>query len=321
MISKFQHQMPDITAQTLRAAAVRVQPYIHETPVLTSRTIDNMTEAQCFFKCENFQKVGAFKARGAVNAVMQLPDNVRAVATHSSGNHGQALAWAAAQRNLQAYIVMPENAPDVKKAAVAGYGATIITCAPTLEAREQTLQQVVADTGAHFVHPYDDPHVIAGQATCAMELLQQIPELDHIIAPVGGGGLLSGTALAAHYFGRGISVFAGEPEGANDAWQSFRAGARIPLKKAHTVADGLRTSLGHLTFPVIMNLVSEIFTVSDAEILSAQRLIIERMKIVIEPSCAVPLAALLRHPNPFKGKRVGVILTGGNADLSALGRL
>jgi threonine dehydratase len=252
--------------------------------------------------------------------VLQLPDTVRVVATHSSGNHGQALAWAAAQRNLQAYIVMPDNAPEVKKAAVAGYGATIVSCAPTLEAREQTLQQVVANTGAHFVHPYDDPHVIAGQGTCAMELLQQVPELDHIIAPVGGGGLLAGTALAAHFFGRGTTVYAGEPEGANDAWQSFRAGTRIPLKKANTIADGLRTSLGHLTFPVIMNLVSDIFTVSDAEILSAQHLIIERMKIVIEPSCAVPLAAILRNPKAFRGKRVGIILTGGNADLAAIGK-
>ncbi len=309
--------MPDIDGATIRAAHQRIAPFIHETPVLTSGKLDQLTGAQCFFKCENFQKVGAFKARGAMNAVLQI-DNVAGVATHSSGNHGQALAWAAQMRGMPATIVMPENAPQVKKDAVLGYGGTIVTCAPTLAAREAALDEVVGATQATFVHPYNNALVIAGQATCAKELIAQVEDLDMLIPPVGGGGLLAGTALSAHFFGRGIQVYAGEPAGANDAWQSFHAGKLIPLQQAHTIADGLRTSMGSLTFPVMMNYVSDVLLVSEQEILSAWQLIMERLKIVIEPSCAVPFAAVRKHPEIFSGKRVGIILTGGNVDLNKL---
>lgn len=317
MIRKLNPQMPAIEAATIVAAHQRITPYIHQTPILTSTTLDLLTGAHLFFKCENFQKVGAFKARGAMNAVLQT-ENPAGVATHSSGNHGQALAWAAKMKNMPATIVMPENAPQVKKDAVRGYGGKIVECAPTLVAREATLAQVVAETGATFIHPYNNELVIAGQATCARELLAQTPALDILIAPVGGGGLLAGTALSAKFFGRGVQVYAGEPAGANDAWQSFHAGELVPLQQAHTIADGLRTSLGSLTFPVLMNHVTDVLTVTDKEIIAAWRLIMERLKIVIEPSCAVPFAAVCKHPKIFAGKRVGIILTGGNVDLTPL---
>lgn len=317
MIRKLAPEMPEIDAQTILDAHQRIAPFIHQTPVLTSHALDARAGAQLFFKCENFQKVGAFKARGAMNAVLQT-HNPAGVATHSSGNHGQALAWAAAQKGLPATVVMPENAPQVKKDAVQGYGGRIVECEPTLAAREATLEKVVDATGATFIHPYNNAQVIAGQATAARELLLQQADLDAIVAPVGGGGLLAGTALSAHFFGRGVQVYAGEPAGANDAWQSFQAGKLIPLQKANTIADGLRTSMGSLTFPVMMNHVSDVFTVTDQEIVAAWRLIMERLKIVIEPSCAVPFAAVCKHPEVFSGKRVGIILTGGNVDLNPL---
>ncbi len=297
-----------------------IAPYIHRTPVLTSQSIDALVGAHLYFKCENFQKVGAFKFRGGIHAVVTLPENLKSkgVATHSSGNHAQAIALAAKMAGTQAYIIMPETAPLIKQKAVAGYGAEITFCAPTLEARESTLAEKVAKTGAHFIHPYDDYRVIAGQATCGKELLEDVAELDTLIAPVGGGGLLAGTALAAHYFKPQTKVYAAEPSGADDAYCSFKAGHLIPSVKPNTIADGLLTSVGQKNFPIIQEHVTDIFTVDDQEIVAAMRLVWERMKIIIEPSCAVPLAALIKNKAQFAGQHIGVILTGGNVDLGKL---
>jgi threonine dehydratase len=308
------------TLQTIREAHERIGPFIHRTPVLTSGSLDAMAGARVFFKCENFQKIGAFKIRGGMNAVLSLPAEERrhGVATHSSGNHAQAIAYAAREVGTPAYIVMPRNAPEIKKKAVAGYGAEIILCEPTLQAREDTLREVVARTGAAFVHPFDDYRVIAGQATCAVELLEDVPGLEVVMAPVGGGGLLGGTALAVHYLSPGTPVIAGEPAGADDAYRSLKAGAIQTNATTQTIADGLLTSLGDKTFPLIRQYVQDIITVTDEEIVAAMRLIWERMKIIIEPSCAVPFAALLREKERFAGKRVGIILTGGNVDLGKL---
>ncbi|MBN1504029.1 MAG: pyridoxal-phosphate dependent enzyme, partial [Candidatus Eisenbacteria bacterium] len=298
-------------------AARRIAPFIHRTPVLTCGAIDRMCGAALFFKCENFQKAGVFKIRGATNAVMLLSheEASRGVATHSSGNHAAALALAAEQRKIRPYVVMPDNAPRVKKEAVAGYGAEIVFCRPTLESREGTLADVVRRTGASIVHPYNDRRVIAGQGTAALELCEEIPDLDLVIAPVGGGGLLSGTAIAVSGVSPRTTVLAAEPERADDACRSLRAGRIIPVEHPDTIADGLRTSLGSLTFPIIRECVSDILTVSEDSIVSAMRLIWERMKIVVEPSASVPLAAIMTHAGPFSGKRVGVILSGGNVDL------
>ncbi len=309
-----------ITLSDIRQAAERINPLIHRTPVLTSETLNRKSGAQLFFKCENFQRAGAFKMRGAANAVLSLSDTdrVKGVATHSSGNHGQALAKAAQSVGIPAYIVMPRTAPEVKKRAVAEYGAEIIFCEPTLQAREDTLNQVIDRTGATFVHPYNNEQVITGQATAALELIEDTVDLDVVMAPVGGGGLLSGTALSTHYLLPQAEVIAGEPVGADDAYRSLQAGRIIPSEQPDTIADGLLTSLGDKTFPIIQEYVKEIITVSDEEIVSAMRLIWERMKIIIEPSCAVPLAALLKRSDNFSGKRVGIILTGGNVDLASL---
>jgi threonine dehydratase len=273
-----------------------------------------------FFKCENFQKIGAFKIRGGMNAVLSLSPGERrnGVATHSSGNHAQAIAYAARQVNIKAYIVMPHNAPEIKKKAVAGYGAEIILCEPTLQSREDTLWEVAARTGAAFVHPFDDYRVIAGQATCAVELLEELPDLAVVMAPVGGGGLLAGTALAVHYLSPRTAAIAGEPAGADDAYRSLRAGTIHTNATTQTIADGLLTSLGNKTFPLIQQYVESIITVTDEQIVSAMRLIWERMKIIVEPSCAVPFAALLKEKERFEGKRVGIILSGGNVDLGKL---
>lgn len=308
------------TFQEIEQAAQRIAPLIHRTPVLSSESINHISGAKIFFKCENFQKVGAFKMRGAANAVLSLSDEEaeKGVATHSSGNHAQALAKAAQQRGIKAYIVMPETAPAVKKKAVAGYGAEIIMCKPTLQAREDTLAEVVARTGAEFIHPYNDERVICGQGTAAMELIEETETLDIVMAPVGGGGLLSGTAITTKAMLPQAQVIAGEPQGADDAYRSLQAGEIVPSEAPNTVADGLLTSLGTKTFPIIQALVSEIITVSDEEIMAALRLVWERMKIIIEPSCAVPLAAVLQQKEKFAGKRVGIILTGGNVDLEAL---
>lgn len=293
---------------------------MHRTPVLTCATLDLMAGASLFFKCENFQKVGAFKMRGAANAVFSLTDQeaARGVATHSSGNHAQALALAARLRGIPAHIVMPSTAPAVKRAAVAGYGAEIITCEPTLEARESTLADVVARTGAAFIHPYDNDRIIAGQGTAAMELLEDVPDLDLVMAPVGGGGLLSGTALATRAMAPGARIIAAEPSGADDAARSLKAGSIFPSVHPDTVADGLLTSLGQRNFSIITSHVEGIWTVADPAIIAAMKLTWERMKIIIEPSSAVCLAALLERPDQVAGLRVGIILSGGNVDLDKL---
>jgi len=308
------------SAQIIREAHERIKPYISHTPVMTSATINRMFNCSIFFKCENFQKVGAFKARGATNAVRSLGEEIlkKGVATHSSGNHAQALSWAAALAGTKAFIVMPANSSPVKIRAVKGYGGIITLCEPTLEARESTLQKVIEETNAVEVHPYNDHSIIAGQATAALELITDIGSLDMIIAPVGGGGLLSGTALAAFYFSPGTTVLATEPEMADDAFRSFRAGTLIPSVNPRTIADGLRTSLGSLTFPIILKHVNRIITVSEAAIVMAMKFIWERMKIIVEPSSAVPLAAIMENHIDVKGKRIGLIISGGNVDLSNL---
>ncbi len=307
----------NITKQQIEQAHERIKPFIHRTPVLTCNTINQLAGAELFFKCENFQKIGAFKIRGGMNAVLSLPNEqfANGIATHSSGNHAQAIAFAAKQVGTKAYIVMPNTSPAVKVNAVKGYGAEITFCEPNQQARETALQEIVDRTGAAFVHPYNDELVITGQATCAKELLEEIASLDCIIAPVGGGGLLSGTALSAHYFSPQTKVYAGEPEGAADAVLSFRSGKIETAPYINTIADGLLTKLGDKTFPIIQKYVTDIFTVSDEEIIAALRLVYERMKIIVEPSCVVPLAAILKNKEVFAGKRVGIILSGGNVDL------
>lgn len=304
----------------IRQAHARIRGSIHRTPVLTSTRLDKLAGTTLLFKCENFQKAGVFKARGACNAVFLLDEASakRGVVTHSSGNHAAALARAAALQGIPAHIVMPSNSPQVKVAAVEAYGGQITFCKPTLDAREQTAQRVKSETGATMIHPYDDPHVIAGQGTAALEFLEQCPDLDVLMTPVGGGGLLSGTAIAAKGLKPKVAVWAGEPAGADDAFRSWKAGRLIPSENPNTIADGLRTSLGELTFPVIQALVDEIFTVSEDSIVRTMRLVMERMKIVIEPSSAVPLAALLENDVDLTDKRVGVILSGGNVDLGRL---
>jgi len=304
----------------IREAVERVNPFINKTPVLTSGTLNRLLNCEIFFKCENFQKVGAFKARGATNAVMQLEERflLKGVATHSSGNHAQALSWAASLRNCKAYIVMPGNSSRVKVDAVKGYGGQITFCEPTLAARESKLAMVMDETGATEIHPYNDFRIISGQATAALELIEEIPDLDLIVAPVGGGGLLSGTALSAHYFSPKIKVIGAEPEKANDAYLSFIQKKFVPSVKPDTIADGLRTSLGSITFPIILKHVDQIVTVSEPSILKAMRYIWERMKILIEPSSAVPVSALLERKINTANKRVGVIISGGNVDLDHL---
>ena len=306
--------------EAIKAARQRIQPFIHRTPILKSEAINDMAGCEIYFKCENFQKVGAFKARGAANAVAKLTDAQKqnGVATHSSGNHAAALARAASVAGIKSYIVMPSNAPEIKKKAVKGYGGEIIECEPNLMARETTLQAVVEKTGATFIPPYDYMDVIEGQATCALEMWEEGIPFDTIMAPVGGGGLLGGTALTTKYLSPSTKVIAGEPEGADDAYRSFQAKKLIPMEGPKTIADGLLTSLGKINFAIIMDYVDDILTVSDEEIIAAMRLIYERMKIVIEPSCAVPLAALLKQKERFKGQKVGIILSGGNVDLGKL---
>lgn len=301
-------------------AAERIRPYAHRTPVLTCASLNRQVGAQVFMKCENLQKVGAFKFRGACNAILSLSevDAKRGVVTHSSGNHGQALALAARLRGIPAHIVMPDTAPAVKKAAVAGYGGKIIFCKPTLEARESTQDLVTAQTGATVVHPYNNYLVIAGQGTAALELLQDVPDLEVILAPVGGGGLLSGTAIAATELSPRIRVIAAEPEQADDAFRSLAAGKIIPSVNPQTIADGLRTSLGDLTFPIIQRHVEQVVTVSEAGIVAAMKFVWERAKIIIEPSAAVVVGALWEHRIDLTGLRVGVILSGGNVDLDKL---
>ena len=308
------------TIEEIRNVAHRINPYIHQTPVLACKGIDHLTGGEIYFKCENFQKVGAFKARGAVNAVFSLTENQvsHGVATHSSGNHAAALAYAARLRGITVYIVMPHTAPTVKKDAVAGYGAQISFCEPTLQAREENLARVVKETGAIFIHPYNDYRIIAGQATAALELLEEIGGLDIILTPVGGGGLTSGTALTVKSLSPKTRMIAVEPKNADDAYRSFQAGKIIPSVHPDTIADGLLTSLGDKTFGIIQDYVDDIVTVSEDGIIQAMRLIWERMKIIVEPSAAVPLGAILTHRIDITGKRVGIILSGGNVALDKL---
>lgn len=308
------------TLADIRVAAERIRPYAHRTPVMTCASLDQKLGAQLFLKCENLQKVGAFKFRGACNAVFSLSEAEaeRGVATHSSGNHAQALALSAQLRGIPAYIVMPSNAPAVKKAAVAGYGGQITYCEPTLAAREATVAQLVATTGATVIHPYNNLAVITGQGTATLELVEEVPELDVILAPVGGGGLLSGTAIAATELSSHIRVIAVEPAGADDAFRSLAAGKILPSEKPQTIADGLLTSLGTLTFPIIQQRVEQIVTVSETAIIEVMKFVWERAKLIVEPSAVVPLAALWERKIDLSGQRVGVILSGGNVDLDRL---
>ncbi len=308
------------TFADIRAAAARIKPYAHHTPVFTCHSLDRMADAQLFFKCENFQKSGAFKFRGACNTVFSLTEEeaLCGVATHSSGNHGAAVALAAELRGIVAHVVMPRNASAAKQAAVAEYGGTIIFCDPTQAAREATLARVVEETGAHFIPPYNDPRVIAGQGTAALELLEDLPDLDVVLAPVGGGGLLSGMALAAATLAPTARVVGVEPAAADDAMRSLHTGIIQPSVNPQTIADGLRTSLGDLTFAIIQQSAARIVTVSEEAIVYAMRTVWERMKIVIEPSSAVPVAAVLDKQLEVTGQRVGILLSGGNVDLTHL---
>ena len=310
-----------ISKKDIINAHERIIPYIHRTQVMTNQSINEMTGINFYFKCENFQKIGAFKIRGGMNATLTLSTEQlkNGIATHSSGNHAQALAYAAKTLGIKAYIVMPNSSPQVKVDAVKGYGASVIICEANQAAREEALNKVVAETGAEFIHPYDDYRVITGQATCVKELLEDVPDLDVVITPVGGGGLLSGTCLGALYFKPSLKVYGGEPEGAADAVLSLQSGKVEKAPFIETIADGLLTTLSEQTLAIIKELVSDILLVSEAEIINALRLVYERMKIIVEPSCVVPFAAAMRNTDLFKGKKVGIILTGGNVDLTKFG--
>lgn len=308
------------TLEEIESAAHRIEAYAHRTPVLTSQNLDELVLAHLFFKCENFQKCGAFKFRGACNAVLSLDEEsaARGVATHSSGNHAAALAYAARLRGIHATVVMPSNANPKKKAAVEHYGGQVHTCGEALSDRERTLERIVAATGATIIHPYNDARIIAGQGTAARELLEQVPGLEIVLCPIGGGGLISGTAIAVAGIQPRTVVMGAEPAGADDAYRSLEAGRILTCDEPVTMADGLRANLGHLTFAAIQTHVKCIVTVSEVAIAQAMRLVWERMKIVIEPSAAVPMAALLEAPEQFAGRRVGIILSGGNVDLDQL---
>jgi threonine dehydratase len=311
---------PGLTWALIEEARARIAPLINPTPVLTSATLDEESGARLFFKCENFQKGGAFKARGASNAVFSLPEAQvrRGVATHSSGNHAAALARAARLRGVPAYIVMPNNTPQAKRAAALRHGAQITLCEPTLAARERAAAAVIAATGAVLVHPYDDLSVMAGQATVGVELLEQVPDLELLLVPVSGGGLLSGIAVAAHTLRPQLRVVGVEPEGADDAARSLRAGRIVPCERPDTIADGLRATIGERPFAEIRRYVADIATVSDAAIVSAMRHIWEVMKVIVEPSGAAAYAAVVEGRPPLRGQRVGVVLSGGNLDLASL---
>ena len=302
------------------AAHKRIAPYIHRTPVLTSSYFNELTGAELFFKCENFQKAGAFKVRGASNAVFGLDEDqaAKGVATHSSGNHALSLSYAAGRRGIPCHVVMPRTAPEAKKAAVRGYGGIITECEPSTSSREEVFAKVHAETGADFVHPYNDPRVIAGQGTCSRELVEQVTDLDAVIAPIGGGGMISGCCLTLSNIAPTIEIYAAEPEQADDAYRSFKAGHIIADDAPVTIADGLKVPLKENTWHFVSNHVTDILTASEQEIIDAMKLTWQRMKIVMEPSCAVPLATILKNPEVFRGKRVGVIITGGNVDMDKL---
>jgi len=298
----------------------KIMSCIHHTPVLTNAYLNKLSGADLYFKCENFQKMGAFKMRGAMHKLLSMSESQlsKGVVTHSSGNFAQALALAAKNLNVDAYIVMPENAPNVKKEAVLNYGGKIIECRPTLASREETADKVQHETGAVFCHPYNDMDVIMGNSSCALELLNEVKDLNDIIAPVGGGGLLSGTALTAKTFSAELKIYGGEPSMADDAYKSLQLGKIIPSVNPVTIADGLRTSLGNITFTILSENIDEIILVEEDEIIQAMKLIWERMKIVVEPSAAVSLAAVLKKKSMFTNRKVGVILSGGNVDLTKL---
>jgi threonine dehydratase len=311
-----------ITKESIKAAHERIKPFIHRTPVMTSASINEIAGCNIYFKCENLQNVGAFKARGAMNAALSLSDAERAkgLATHSSGNHAQALARAAKLLNTESHIVMPRTAPQIKKNGVKGYGGKIYECEPNLASRESTLADVIKKTGATEIHPFNNYKVMEGQATAALELFEEVDNLDFIVTPVGGGGLLSGTSLATKFFSPKTKVVAGEPAGADDAFRSMQSG-KIEPSQSNSIADGLLTSLGDKTFPIIHENVEEVITVTDEEIIAAMRLTWERLKMIVETSGVVPFAAVLKAKEKFKGKNVGIIFSGGNVDLERAAEL
>ena len=308
------------TAQDIIQTEERIKPFVHRTPIFTSAILNEIAECKVYFKCENLQKIGAFKMRGAANAVAMLTDSEKkkGVATHSSGNHAQALSKAAQMQGIKAYIVMPETAPKAKVEGVVRYGGEVIFCKPTLAAREETLAEVQQKTGAHFVPPYDDYRIIAGQATAAKEFIEDSESLHSLFVPVGGGGLLAGSALSVKYFSPHTKVIAAEPEGADDAYRSFKSKTYIPQENPNTISDCLLTSLGKKNFPIIMELVHDIMTVNDEQTIAAMKMIWTHLKIIIEPGSAVPFAVLLKNKAQYKNKRVGIILSGGNVDLEKL---
>jgi threonine dehydratase len=314
----FAMQIP--TFDDVLAAHARIAPYIHRTPVLTSSYFNDLTGADLYFKCENFQKAGAFKVRGACNAVFGLSDEMaaRGVCTHSSGNHALSLSYAAGRRGIPCNVVMPRTAPQAKKDAVRGYGGVITECEPSTSSREAVFAEVQARTGGEFVHPYNDPRVIAGQATCSRELMEQVEGLDAIIAPIGGGGMISGTCLTVSSTAPDVDIYAAEPKNADDAYRSFKAGHIIADDAPKTIADGLLVPLKDLTWHFVSNHVSEIYTASEEEIIDAMKLTWKHLRVVMEPSSAVPLAVVLKNRAAFRGKRVGIIITGGNVDLDKL---
>lgn len=319
-MSKDTNTMYIPTLADMLLAHERIKPHIHRTPVLTSTYFNDLTGAELFFKCENFQKAGAFKVRGASNAVFGLSDDQakHGVATHSSGNHALSLSYAAGRRGIPCHVVMPHTAPAAKKAAVRGYGGIITECDPSTSSREATFARVQAETGAEFVHPYNDPRVIAGQGTCSKELIEQVDGLDIVIAPIGGGGMISGTCLTLSNLAPDIRIIAAEPEQADDAYRSFKAGHIIADDAPQTIADGLKVPLKELTWHFVSTHVTDILTASEDEIIDAMKLTWQRMKFVMEASCAVPLATILKNKDRFAGQRVGVIITGGNVDLATL---
>lgn len=308
------------TYDDVLVAHERIKPYVHETPILTSSFLDDLTGAELFFKCENLQKAAAFKVRGACNAVFGLSDDEAkvGVATHSSGNHALSLSYAAGQRGIPVTVVMPKTAPQAKKDAVIGYGGVIVECEPSTSSREAVFEEVVSESGADFVHPYNDPRVIAGQATCSKEFVSQVENLEMVVAPIGGGGMISGTCLTLSNIAPDIKIYAAEPLNADDAARSFKAGHIIADDAPNTIADGLKVPLKDLTWHFVKKHVTDILTATEDEIVAAMKLIWSRMKIVVEPSSAVTLAIILKNPELFKGKRIGIILTGGNVDLDKL---
>lgn len=308
------------TYADVEEAHARIAPHIHRTPILTSSYLDGLTGADLFFKCENFQKAGAFKVRGACNAVFGLSDAKaeRGVATHSSGNHALSLSYAAGRRGIPCHVVMPRTAPQAKKDAVRGYGGIITECEPSTSSREEVFARVEAETGAEFVHPYNDERVIAGQGTCSKEMIEELGSLDAVVAPIGGGGMVSGSCLTLSTIAPGTEIYAAEPEAADDAYQSFKQGRIVAYDAPQTVADGLKVPLKERTWHFVSRHVTDVLTATEEEIVDAMKLTWQRMKIVIEPSCAVPLAVILKNRDVFAGKRVGVIITGGNVDLDRL---